>query len=190
MGSAISTMPAHALNPDSADFSKLERPWQRQSALAKMEMPDDEDNVIELSLDQLKLATDGIASDVQTSKIWHRLCHTETIAQAFDELDADNDGIVTRGELYKAMVGRRKAYFSSLLGGNEWKHICRIIDVDGDGEITLAELARVVTFTDLERQDAEAEAAEKKRDKKARKNRRLARTAASTVVSSPRNTGQ
>ena len=155
-----------------------------------MEMPDDEDNVIELSLDQLKLATEGIASHVETSKIWHRLCHTETIAQAFDELDADDDGVVTRGELYKAIVGRRKEHFCRLLGGNEWKHICRIIDTDNDGEITLAELARVITFTDLERQDAEAEAQEKRRVSKARKNRRIARTAASTVVSSPRSTTQ
>merc|ERR1711865_318754 len=102
----------------------------------------------------------------------------------------DHDGTISRGELSRALQGRRKAYFSELLGGNDWKHICRIIDTDGDGEITLAELARVVTFADLERQDAEAEAEETRRDKKARRNRRIARTAASTVVSSPRNAGQ
>ena len=176
------------LDLDSPDFQKLERPHQRVAALNKYD-PTWMDQVASgasaedagvstktrCTLKQLKVATAGIASSEDTDRIWLRLNMSEDIVRAFNELDKDHDGTISRSELYKAMVGKRKAYFSELLGGNDWKHIRKLLDTDDDGEITLTELAKVITFTDQERAIAVAQMEERERVRKARKTKRLAR---------------
>ena len=179
-------MPSKTVDLDADNFQAVERPHQRKAALSKydptwMDQVASEDQLAGLfaktrcTLKQLKVATADIASSEDTDRIWHRLNMSESIVQAFNELDKDHDGTISRTELYYAMCGKRKEHFSRLLGGNDWKHIRKLIDADDDGEISLAELAKVISFTDQERAIAVAQMEERNRVRKSRKMKRLAR---------------
>jgi len=63
------------------------------------------------------------------------------IEQLFKEVDTDNDGSISPGELKKALTGRRKEKLRSMFGALnlDWKDVFIQLDTDVSGKISLKE---------------------------------------------------
>jgi len=65
----------------------------------------------------------------------------DPIELLFNAIDLDQDGSVSNKEFQKGFQGRRKQELLGLIGdvGVEWKEVFRVMDRDGNGNVTLDE---------------------------------------------------